>query len=110
MKRATTEDTKFGFRKMRRILPDDQCSVFSASSVLESCSVVREFVSEPTHIATRAASLWNVGVEHVVHHHPIGTEAPPERANGAFHARNPFSGQAVLIALVVLGNHLVAQD
>src|SRR4029453_14826114 len=65
---------------------------------------------EPTHVAAGAASRWNVGVEPVVHYHPTGTEAPAKRANCALHACNPIPRQAVLVALVVLRNHLVAQD
>src|SRR6187200_2798880 len=38
------------------------------------------------HVAARAAGRWNVGLEHVVHHHAVGAESPPERANRSLHA------------------------
>ena len=66
-------------------------------------------VLRAAHVAARAAGGGNVALEHVVHHHAVGAEAPAERADGALHPRDPVARQAVAIAVVVERDHLVAQ-
>src|SRR5438105_6054121 len=60
-------------------------------------------------IEARAASCGNVRIEHVVHDHAVGAEAPSERANGPLHPCDPAKRQAVAVAIVKQGNHLVPQ-
>ena len=60
-------------------------------------------------VAGCSSGRRNVTFERVVHHHAVRIETPAERANGALHAFDPTTRQAVAIALVVERNHFLAQ-
>src|ERR1700686_649747 len=61
------------------------------------------------HVAADTPGRGDVGLEHVVHHHPVGAETPAEGANGPLHPGDPPAWQTVLIQLVIQGDDLVAE-
>src|ERR1700692_2434740 len=63
-----------------------------------------------SHIAGGAAGGWNVTFHRVVHHHAVGVESPSECADGALHALDPASRQAVPIAMIEKRNNFLAQN
>src|SRR5439155_11454698 len=65
--------------------------------------------SEPAHVGGRAPRGRYVGRQDVVPDHPVGAEAPAQGADGAFDPRDPLARQAVAVAIVIEGNHLVAK-
>src|SRR5208282_569155 len=51
----------------------------------------------------------DVALLRVIHHHSVCVEAPTQSANGALHALDPASREAVAIALVEERNQFVPQ-
>ena len=51
-------------------------------------------------LAGGSARRWTIAFAGIVHHHAVGVETPAESADGALHAPNPSTRQAVAIALV----------
>ena len=60
-------------------------------------------------IAARAAGCGNVGVAHVVHDHPVGAEAPAERADGTLDPQDPLARKPVPIPVVIEAGSLRRQ-
>src|ERR1035437_9489956 len=60
--------------------------------------------------AAGASGGGDVALEGVVHDHAVGGEAPAEGADGALHALDPATREAVLVALVEERDEFVVED
>src|SRR6266566_227267 len=57
------------------------------------------------HVARCTTRGGDVTLERVIHDHSVGIESPTQRSDGSFHALDPTTRQAIMVAIIVKWNH-----